>query len=149
MPERPFRYGIEHECALLRADGSFADFTSMSFEELQAAHVGQMLERGGVKVLWSSLHVPERELLRLLPIQALALTTRGGRMLRRLDAWQCLLAMLAEMERQVARASGFAVAGTNAELDAALAAGDTAIVHTVEGGHVLGAGLTADGPWAR
>ena len=35
MPERRFRYGIEHECAMLRSDGSFADFTAVSFEELQ------------------------------------------------------------------------------------------------------------------
>jgi hypothetical protein len=32
---RRFRYGIEHECALLRADGSFADFTNTTFDELQ------------------------------------------------------------------------------------------------------------------
>lgn len=31
-----FRYGIEHECALLRADGAFADFTNTSFAELAA-----------------------------------------------------------------------------------------------------------------
>jgi hypothetical protein len=31
-----FRYGIEHEVALLRRDGSFADFTNTRFEELQA-----------------------------------------------------------------------------------------------------------------
>ncbi|HLH70205.1 MAG TPA: glutamate-cysteine ligase family protein [Candidatus Dormibacteraeota bacterium] len=31
-----FRYGIEHEAALLRRDGSFADFTNTRFEELQA-----------------------------------------------------------------------------------------------------------------
>jgi gamma-glutamyl:cysteine ligase YbdK (ATP-grasp superfamily) len=30
-----FRYGIEHECALLRPDGSFADFTNTAFDELQ------------------------------------------------------------------------------------------------------------------
>ncbi|MGD9526931.1 glutamate--cysteine ligase [Pseudonocardia sp.] len=30
-----FRYGIEHECALLRTDGSLADFASATFEELQ------------------------------------------------------------------------------------------------------------------
>ncbi len=30
-----FRYGIEHELALLRADGRFADFTTLSFTELQ------------------------------------------------------------------------------------------------------------------
>jgi hypothetical protein len=31
-----FRYGIEHECALLRPDGTFADFTNTTFPELQA-----------------------------------------------------------------------------------------------------------------
>lgn len=30
-----FRYGIEHECALLRPDGTFADFTNTTFDELQ------------------------------------------------------------------------------------------------------------------
>lgn len=30
-----FRYGIEHELALLRADGTFADFTDLGFAELQ------------------------------------------------------------------------------------------------------------------
>ena len=31
-----FRYGIEHEAALLRADGTFADFTNTTFGELAA-----------------------------------------------------------------------------------------------------------------
>ncbi|MGQ0574820.1 MAG: glutamate-cysteine ligase family protein [Pseudonocardia sp.] len=31
-----FRFGIEHECALLHADGSFADFTTLSFAAAQA-----------------------------------------------------------------------------------------------------------------
>jgi Glutamate-cysteine ligase family 2(GCS2) len=31
-----FRYGLEHECALLRPDGSFADFTNTSYAELAA-----------------------------------------------------------------------------------------------------------------
>jgi len=31
-----FRYGIEHETALQRADGTFADFTNTGFRELQA-----------------------------------------------------------------------------------------------------------------
>ena len=30
-----FRYGIEHESALLRSDGTFADFTNTRFDELQ------------------------------------------------------------------------------------------------------------------
>jgi microsomal dipeptidase-like Zn-dependent dipeptidase len=61
--------------------------------------------------------------------------------------------MLDGMERQVARADDdFQVARSNAELDEARAAGRTAIVHTVEGGHVLGAGLPEgdrDGHLAR
>jgi hypothetical protein len=32
---RRFRYGIEHECAFLRADGAFADATNTTFAELQ------------------------------------------------------------------------------------------------------------------
>ena len=49
--------------------------------------------------------------------------------------------MMADMERQVARAERFELARSNAELDAVLAARKTAIVHTVEGGDVLSAGL--------
>lgn len=30
-----FRYGIEHELAVIRADGTFGDFTAVAFEELQ------------------------------------------------------------------------------------------------------------------
>jgi gamma-glutamyl:cysteine ligase YbdK (ATP-grasp superfamily) len=33
---RAFRYGIEHECALVRLDGGLADYSNTSFEELQA-----------------------------------------------------------------------------------------------------------------
>jgi glutamate-cysteine ligase len=36
MTEPAFRYGIEHECAVLHADGTFADFTDVTFERLQA-----------------------------------------------------------------------------------------------------------------
>jgi gamma-glutamyl:cysteine ligase YbdK (ATP-grasp superfamily) len=36
LSDSEFRYGIEHESALLRPDGRFADFTNTTFEELQA-----------------------------------------------------------------------------------------------------------------
>ncbi|MGH8901597.1 MAG: glutamate--cysteine ligase [Egibacteraceae bacterium] len=36
VTEAGFRYGLEHEIALLRPDGRFADFTNTSFQELQA-----------------------------------------------------------------------------------------------------------------
>jgi hypothetical protein len=34
--DRAFRYGIEHECALLHTEGGFADYTDIAFDELQA-----------------------------------------------------------------------------------------------------------------
>ncbi|MEJ3656318.1 glutamate-cysteine ligase family protein [Actinomycetes bacterium KLBMP 9759] len=36
MALHEFRYGIEHELALLHGDGTFADFTNVSFDALQA-----------------------------------------------------------------------------------------------------------------
>jgi glutamate-cysteine ligase len=36
VPDRAFRYGIEHELALVHGDGRFADHTNTTFEELQA-----------------------------------------------------------------------------------------------------------------
>jgi membrane dipeptidase len=117
-------------------------WTGRTFDPLASLSDFKMLETGGVKVLWSSLHIPERAFFRCLLLRIAAHFTAGGRALRKLDAWQCLLMMMAEMERQVARAGDrFEMAGSNAELDRALAKGKTAIVHTVEGGHVLGAGL--------
>jgi membrane dipeptidase len=119
-------------------------WTGHTFDPLASLTDFKMLEKGGVKVLWSSLHIPEPEYFRCRLIWLAAHLTGGGRKLLKLSAWECLLAMRAEMERQVARADRFEVARSNEELDRALAGGKAAIVHTVEGGHVLGAGLEAD-----
>lgn len=120
-------------------------WTGRTFDPLASLSDFKMLEKGGVKVLWSSLHIPEPNYFRCKLIRFAAHLTGGGRKLLKLDAWQCLLVMMAEMERQVARAGDrFEVVRSNAELDRVLAAGRTAIVHTVEGGHVLAAGLDAD-----
>jgi membrane dipeptidase len=120
-------------------------WTGRTFDPLASLSDFKMLEKGGVKVLWSSLHIPEPAFLRCKLIHFAAHFTAGGRRLLKQNAWECLLAMMAEMERQVARAGDrFAMARSNAELDQVLATGKTAIVHTVEGGHVLGAGLDAN-----
>jgi microsomal dipeptidase-like Zn-dependent dipeptidase len=119
-------------------------FTGRTFNPLASLTDFKMLEQGGVKVLWSSLHIPERNFFGCRLLRIAAHFTSGGRKLLKLNAWECLLVMLAEMERQVARADRFEVARSNAELDGVLASGKTAIVHTVEGGHVLGAGLDAN-----
>jgi membrane dipeptidase len=109
-----------------------------TFNPLASLTDFKQLERGGVGVQWSALHVPERELLQCLVLRLASLVFPAGRKLRRLSPWECLLDQLGEMERQVDRADGFALARSNAELDAVRARGDVAIVHTVEGGHVLG-----------
>jgi membrane dipeptidase len=118
-------------------------WTGSTFNPLASLTDFKMLEKGGVKVLWSSLHIPEPDYFRCWLIRLAAHLTGGGRKLLKLNAWECLLAMMAKMERQVARTDRFEIARSNAELDAVIAAGKTAIVHTVEGGHVLGAGLDA------
>lgn len=119
-------------------------WTGRRFDPLASLTDFRMLEKGAVKVLWSSLHIPERDYFRCFLIRFAAHFTAGGRKLLKLNAWDCLLVMMDEMERQVARADGFDVARSNDELDAVVARGSTAIVHTVEGGHVLGAGLPKD-----
>jgi membrane dipeptidase len=120
-------------------------WTGRTFNPLASLTDFKMLEKGGVKVLWSSLHIPEPEYFRCPLIRLAARFFRGGRKLLKLNAWECLLSQMANMERQVARADDrFALARSNSELDRVLAAGKTAIVHTVEGGHVLSAGLDDD-----
>jgi len=120
-------------------------FVGRAFNPLASLSDFKMLERGCVKVLWSSLHVPEAAFFRCPLIRLAAHLTDGGRTLLRHDAWRCLLVQMADMELQVARAGDrFELARSNAELDAVVASGRTAIVHTVEGGHVLDAGLAAD-----
>src|SRR6478735_490627 len=120
-------------------------WTGRDFDPLASLTDFKMLEKGGVKVLWSSLHIPEPNYFRLFPLRMLAHLTRGGRKLLKLSAWKCLLDQMKEMNRQVERAGDrFEVARSNADLDRVVATGKKAIVHTVEGGHVLGAGLDAD-----
>lgn len=116
-----------------------------SFNPLASLSDFEMLSKGGVEVLWSALHVPEQEFLDNPPIHLAAHFTHGGRMMLERNAWECLLAQMTEMEEQVERSSErFRHVRSNAELDAARADGRTAIIHTVEGGHHLSAGLADD-----
>ena len=119
-------------------------FTGKAFNPLASLTDFQMLNQGNVRVLWSVLHVPEEDYFKNPAIRLLARFTRGGRTMLKLNAWDCMLRMMGEMEWQVARGDGFRVAHSNAELDAALAAGQRAFVHTVEGGHQISADLAHD-----
>ena len=116
-------------------------FTGSTFNPLASLTDFKMLRDGDVRIVWSVLHVPEEEYFRTPPIRLLAYLTRGGRTMLKHKAWKSMLRMMDAMEEQVARADEFVVAHDNAELDAALAAGKRAFVHTVEGGHQLSADL--------
>ncbi|MGN6814782.1 MAG: dipeptidase [Solirubrobacterales bacterium] len=120
-------------------------WTGDTFDPLASLSDFKMLGQGGIKVLWSSLHVPEEAYFHNPPIWLLAHLTGGGRELLHRNAWDCLLQMMNGMEHQVSRASErFRIVRSNAELDEALAEERTAIIHTAEGGHMLSAGLTED-----
>ena len=120
-------------------------WTGHHFNPLASLTDFKMLEKGGVKVLWSSLHIPESQYFDCWYIKLAAHLFSGGRKILKLNAWECLLLMMAKMEQQVGRSGDrFEMAGSNAELDNVLKAGRTAIVHTVEDGRVLGAGLGDD-----
>ena len=117
-------------------------WTGRTFNPLASLTDFKMLEKGGVKVLWSSLHIPEREFFGCWPDPP-----RGALHRRRAQAAQAeRLGVPAGDDGRDGAAgrrgpTASQLARSNAELDGVLAAGKTAIVHTVEGGHVLGAGL--------
>jgi len=117
-------------------------FAGSTFNPLASLTDFKMLKKGDVRVVWSISHVPEQEQLHNPVLRLLAHLTPGGRKMLKHDAWEITLRMMDAMEQQVARAEDeFAIARSNAELDAALAAGKRVFVHTIEGGHQLTAGL--------
>jgi membrane dipeptidase len=119
-------------------------WSSTVFNPLATLSDFKMLRKGGVKVLWSALHVPETQYMQCRTLNVVAVGFKGGRMLRKKDAWICLESQRQTIELQVGKADDIRIVRSNAELDAAVADGDIAIVHTVEGGHHLGAGLAGD-----
>lgn len=98
------------------------------------------LERGGVGVIWATHHLPEVQLFRqclllrvagrlLLPAYNRIVT--GGRMQR-------LIEMIDTLEREIARRPDrIAVAHSAADVPRIRASGRIAVVHAVEGGHVI------------
>jgi membrane dipeptidase len=113
-------------------------FTSNTFCPIASLTDFKMLEKGGIKVLWSSLHVPEPNYFHAPPLWLAAHLTKGGRNLLKGDAWKSLLLEMQEMEGQVEQTSQFEIARSNADLDRIRGEDKTAIVQTVEGGHALG-----------
>lgn len=113
-------------------------FTSNTFCPIASLTDFKMLEEGQIKVLWSSLHVPEPNYFHAPPLWLAAHLTKGGRNLLKGDAWASLVLQMQEMEEQVERTSRFEIARSNADFDRIRGEDKTAIVQTVEGGHALG-----------
>src|SRR5215210_7257043 len=65
-------------------------WTGNTFDPLASLSDFKMLEQGGVKVLWSSLHIPEQPYFGCWLIRIAAHFTRGGRTLLKRNAWDCL-----------------------------------------------------------
>lgn len=100
----------------------------------------KMLNRGGVGVLWAAHYLPERELLRDCAMVRLAarLLVPAYRKLTQGSLFDHLMAMIDVMEREVARHPEKAeVARSAAEVQRIRREGKIAVVHTVEGAHVL------------
>ncbi|HEX9631262.1 MAG TPA: membrane dipeptidase [Gemmatimonadales bacterium] len=99
-----------------------------------------MLEAGGVGVIWAAHYFPERELFRqclamtlagLIAVPVYARLMTGDRLLR-------LFEMMDALEREVARRPDrVELARSAADVTRIRAAGRMAVVHTVEGAHVL------------
>lgn len=100
----------------------------------------RMLDKGGVGVIWAAHYVPERELFRdclALRIAAAALVP-VYRKITTGSLFDRLLEMMDALEREVERRPDRTeLARSSAEVQRIRAADRLAVVHTVEGAHVL------------
>lgn len=97
------------------------------------------LDRGGVGIVWAAHYVPEAEIFRDCWLAGVAARLSGayGRLAHGTPLDR-LHAMVAALEREIARAPNQAeVARSVADLDRIRAGRKIAVVHTVEGAHVL------------
>lgn len=111
-----------------------------SFDPFASRSDFKMLEAGGVGVIWNALHLPEIELFeqcfwtRLvgwLMLPAYRKITSGSR-------FQRLLEMMDAMEREIARKPDrVELARSAADVRRIRSEGKIAVVHTLEGAHVL------------
>jgi membrane dipeptidase len=99
----------------------------------------RMLTRGGVGVLWDALHLPERELFKCRWLRLAGMFVLPAyRKLVRGSPFARLVEMASAMEREIARRPALVErAVTAADVRRIRQLGKIAVVHTVEGTHVL------------
>lgn len=111
-----------------------------AFDPFSSRSDFRMLEAGGVGVVWAAHYPPERRLFEDCFWLGLAgsLTLPVYRKVLRGTPYETLLAMMDALEREAARRpERTAVARSPAEVDRIREEGRIALVHAVEGGHVL------------
>jgi hypothetical protein len=97
------------------------------------------LDRGGVGIVWAAHYVPESEIFRDCWLAGAAARLSGayGRLTKG-TPFERLFAMMAALEREIARAPNQAeLARSCADLERIRADRKIAVVHAVEGAHVL------------
>ena len=113
-------------------------FSGSTFNPLSSLTDFKMMKKGDVRLVWSSLHIPEKQFISCWFIKAIASFTKGGRRLLKDSYWSNLERMADMMEEQVGRTDEeFTIPKNNVALDAALNSHTFCLVNTVEGSHVL------------
>ena len=115
-------------------------WSGKTFDPFSSRSDFKMLEKGGTGVIWSALYLPERELFRdcFALRLATALLVPAYYKLMTGSLYERLLEMMDAMEREIRRRPDkVELALSAADVTRIRAAGKLAVVHTIEGAHVL------------
>ena len=122
-------------------------WSASGFDPLTSRTDFKMLEKGGVGVVWSALHLPERKLFKdcfVLGAAAFLLVPVYLRIMHG-DPFERLLEIMDAMEPELLRRPDRTeLAQDVADIERIRRAGKIAFVHTVEGAHVLGPDVEKD-----
>ncbi|KPK56863.1 MAG: hypothetical protein AMS21_12260, partial [Gemmatimonas sp. SG8_38_2] len=100
----------------------------------------RMLENGGVGVIWAAHYLPERELFEDCPLirTAAEIFVIDSQRLFRGSLFERTVEMIGALEREIARRPDrVELARSAADVVRIREAGKLAVVHSVEGGHIL------------
>jgi len=115
-------------------------WSGATFDPFSSRSDFEMLEKGGVGVIWAAHYLPERELLDQCPLirAAAELFVIDSHRLFRGSLFERTVEMIGAMEREIARRpERVELARSAADVVRIREAGKLAVVHTVEGCHVL------------
>jgi microsomal dipeptidase-like Zn-dependent dipeptidase len=115
-------------------------WSGKTFDPFASRSDFRMLEKGGVGVIWAAHYLPERQLFEdclLLRLAASLLVPAWDRLVKG-SLFERLLEMMDALEREIGRRPDrVELAYSAADVERIRAAGKLAVVHTIEGAHVL------------